>query len=114
MAGYQIYYRSPEGDLLEIIQEFTRLEWARKENEIGAMSMTMPRILDKSILRADARLEIWRTSGGRTSLVGKTVWFLQDWALSGSYMELTAYDANWILSGAHFGTIGDKIIKQAF
>jgi len=100
MAGYQIYYRTPEGDLLEIIQEFTRLEWARKENEVGAMTLTMPRLIDKSALRADSRLEIWRTSGGRTSLVGKTVWFLQDWALSGSYMELMAYDANWILSGA--------------
>ena len=100
MAGYQIYYRTPEGDLLEIIQEFTKLEWARKENEIGAMSITMPRLLDKSVLRPDARLEIWRTAGGRTSLVGNTVWFLQDWAITSGYMELAAYDANWLLSGA--------------
>lgn len=99
MASYQVYYRSPQGDLLEIIQEFTKLEWARKENEIGAMTLTMPRLIDKSVLQADSRLEIWRTANGKTSLVGKTCWFLQDWALASGYMELTAYDANWLLSG---------------
>lgn len=100
MAMYEVYYRDPYGNLLEVFRQFERLEYARKENEIGVMNLRLPRSVPKSILRPDARMEIWRTVGAVTKLVGNTTWFLEDWEISSKYMELTAYDANWIIDGA--------------
>lgn len=99
MASYQIRYHDPYGNLLEVWREITRLELVRKENEVGILTLTMPRNVDKSILRADARLEVWRTVGASTKLVGQTAWFLEDWEINAQTMTLYAYDANWLLEG---------------
>ena len=99
MAVYEIFYRDPYGNLLEVFKKFERLEFARKENEVGVMSLILPRSVDKSILRADARMEIWRTVGANTKLVGNTAWFLEDWDINSQNMMLTAHDANFLLDG---------------
>lgn len=100
MALYKINYRDPYGNLLEVFKQFERLEYVRKENEIGVMNIRLPRSIPKSILRPDARMEIWRNVGATNKLVGNTTWFLEDWEINSQYMDLTAYDANWIIDGA--------------
>lgn len=105
MASYEIYLRDPYGNLQTVIRSFTRLEYARKENEIGVLRLTLPRSDAERYFVKDARLEVWRTIGSKTYLEAGAVWFLRTWTLSrengGQVWELEAFDGIYILSGRH-------------
>lgn len=103
MAEYAIYLRDPFGNLQTVIQSFTLLEYARKENEIGVLRLILPRSDVEKFFRKDARLEVWRTIGGKTYLEAGAVWFMRTWTLSrdgsgGQVWEVEAFDANYLLS----------------
>lgn len=103
MASYQIIVRDPAGNLQAVIQSFTKLEYVRKENEIGVLTLTLPRSDAERYWAKDTRLEVWRTVGNKSYLDAAGVWFLRAWTLSsergGKYWTLTAFDANYLLSG---------------
>lgn len=93
--------RDPTGNAeLATFPEFVRLEWMRKENEIGTLTMDLPPSYPLSLFRTDARLEIWRSIGNNTFLEGETIFFLRDWryAMQGGQesLHLEAYDANYL------------------
>jgi len=111
MAKYEIYVRDPVGNLQTVIQSFTRLEYARKENEIGVLYLTLPRGDYEKYFRKDTRLEVWRTIGSKTYLDAYGVWFLRRWVLTSNgaaqEWELTAYDANYILESRNVGNFAE-------
>ena len=111
MASYEIYLRDPYGNLQTVIRSFTRLEYARKENEIGVLRLILPRSDVERYFTKDARLEVWRTAGTKTYLEAGAVWFLRTWTLSregaGQVWELEARDANYLLSSRNVGNFAE-------
>jgi hypothetical protein len=103
MASYEIYLRSAAGNLLTVISGFERLEYARAEQEVGVLTLDLPRSDTERLLSKDVRLEIWRTVGTKTYLEGSTCWFLRKWTLTRSggvqTWRLQAYDGNYLLGG---------------
>lgn len=111
MADYTLYYRNVDGSLLQVISDFYRLEFARKENEVGELTLdldstTMP----TSFLQVDKLLEVWRTVNGYTYLEGETSWYLRKWEIIGQggrslRYRLTFRDSNDL--------IGRRIVAYA-
>lgn len=103
MTSYLIKLLDPQGTALDDILSFTRLEWARKENDVGVMYLDLPRYTQyEQYLRKDLRLELQRTIGTKTYLVGQTQWYLRRWQYISQNglksVHLTAFDNNYLLS----------------
>ena len=106
MARYSILVRDLTGNKVGDITDFIRLEYARKENDIGVMTLTLPRSDLDPYIQKDLMFEIWRTVGTKTYLEGNTAWLLRKWVLSSDpnpgstkTWTLTAYDMNYVLKG---------------
>lgn len=102
----QIYLRDSPGTLQTIISNFSRLEYARAENKVGWLELTLdPANFDTRLLRLDARLEPWRQVGANPPyLDGETVFFLRRWrrtvdSRGKESIHLYCQDANYLLSG---------------
>ncbi len=81
MAKYKLSYYSPVGDFYENFSEFSSLEYAKADNEVGFMEI----VLDDGILSTepvlDGRLEIYRKVGANPyRLEFNTQWFIRDWS----------------------------------
>lgn len=103
MASYQVVLRDPFGNQQDVISSFIKLDYVRKENEVGVLNLTIPRSNTERYFAKDARLEVWRTIGSKTYLDAQSVWFLRNWTLIRNGREqtwrLTAFDGNYLLSG---------------
>jgi hypothetical protein len=102
MSGLFIRYRDPTGTPeIATFREFVRVEWSRKENEVGVLDIDLPPIYDLSLFKLDGRLEIWREVAGRLFLEGETIFLLRDWqyaTTSGQKtLHLKGFDANYLL-----------------
>jgi hypothetical protein len=101
VSDYLLVYRSPSGDFIDNIYDFSRLEYATKENEIGVLQMTFPQELMTPML--DGRLEIYRRVGaGGFNLEFETQWLVRGWSnqKSGNITSTTvkAYSAIELLN----------------
>ena len=104
MSRYEIHWYSDAGDLKRIITDYSKLEYIRKENGIGAMALTMPfSSWYYKDFKVDDILEIWREKNGVLSLLNETAYFLRKWDIrykkGETLVVLTAYDANYLLDG---------------
>jgi len=100
----EVYFRTPDGILLTVINNYVRLEYARGEGQVGYLYLDVdPAHFDEKLLQLNARLEPWRTVGANPPyLDGETVYFLQDWGwVMGSdgseTLRLECLDANMLL-----------------
>lgn len=101
-AEYHIFYRSPTGILLGEIP-FSKLQYSRQENEIGALVLTPAYQYESDYFKRDGTFEVWRSvNGGDPYLDGETNWFIrkvrhytEDSGLDG--IEITAFDATSVL-----------------
>jgi hypothetical protein len=110
MSGLFVRYRDPTGTPeIATFREFVRVEWSRKENEVGVLDIDLPPIYDLSIFKLDGRLEIWREVAGRLFLEGETIFFLRDWQYSTASgqktLHLKGFDANYLLGYNGVGRI---------
>lgn len=93
--------RTNIGELTRITQ-FHALSYVLVENDIGALSLSLPDIYPTSLFETDTILMVYRTDEGVTSLEGETVWFVRSVSYSlnsaGEWLlNLTAYDAKHLL-----------------
>lgn len=105
-----VRYRDPTGTPeIATFREFVRVEWSRKENEVGVLDIDLPPIYDLSLFKLDGRLEIWREVAGRLFLEGETIFLLRDWqhaTQSGQKtLHLKGFDANYLLGYDGVGRI---------
>lgn len=83
MAEYQVYYRLPTGELMEVFRDFHKLEYGRKHNDVGFLRLDLRPDYDTSIFRDDARLEVWRQVGASAPyLDGESIFFLRSWGFA--------------------------------
>ena len=107
---YQIEHMDTSGNRLNTIQAFTRLDYVRTVNTVGAMTLTMPIKKNEKTgeewqyedFRVGQLLEIWRKKEGSLELQGETAYILQDWQFyttskSESMIGLYATDLNCLL-----------------
>ena len=103
---YEIVWYSDAGTRKNVIQAFTRLEYVKSENQIGGLTLTIPRgMYSYSDFRVGDILEVWREKNGTLTLQNETAYFVQNWnfyanAESEEYIEVYASDANWLLDTA--------------
>jgi len=101
---YAVYYRYPNGSLAERNPiEFSALEYARSENAVGAVTVTMPGIYPLNYFQEDGIFEIYRSvNGGTYTIDMETAWFIRKIQIGTSgdgedYMIVTALDCNHLL-----------------
>lgn len=113
MSDYYVIRYDAAGRMIDVIsganeadrysKRFKRLEYVRVENGVGAMTLVMPagKYTYKDFA-VNQTLEIWRDAGKGFKLQNETAYFLRDWTFIQSQgedlVELTALDANWLLS----------------
>lgn len=101
-ASYQIILKDPNANTLAIPQDIFYLEYARRINEIGAMTLRLPVAYAPYIL-IDGQIEIWRqVDSGPLYLEGETRWFIRKPTYhldenGQEYIEVYAEDANTLL-----------------
>jgi hypothetical protein len=101
-----VFIRDAFGNMLTVVSAWNKLDYKRKENEVGQLTLTLdPSQVDPAIfdqLRVDYRLEVWRQVGGYAPyLDGETIWFLRKWgykmnARGEEMYTLECRDANYI------------------
>ncbi len=98
--------RDPAGNILTILNHFSRLEYIRSLNMTGWMRLDLdPRSVDQGMFRLDCRLEPWRTVGAlQPYLDGESVYFIRriSYKIDSNGRELLsiyALDANYLLDG---------------
>jgi len=105
-ARYQVDWLTDYGNRKYVIQSFHKLEYARSENQIGTMILTLPLARWKyEDFKVGDILEIWREKASSLELQNDTAYFVQDWRFytdsSGKdFAQIVAYDANWLLDTA--------------
>lgn len=60
------------------IDRFVKLEYVLVENDVGALSLTLPDTFPQEWFATDTILEVYRTIDGVTTLEGETVWFVRE------------------------------------
>lgn len=83
-ASTTIHMRDGFGTMLAIIKDWHRLEYYRRENQVGYLYLDLdPSQVDAGLfytLKDGYRFEVWRQVGGNTPyLDGETVFFLEKW-----------------------------------
>lgn len=96
-----IVSRTGIGELTRITQ-FHKLEYVLVENDIGALTLTLPDTYSSTLFATDTILEVYRTLDGVTSLEGETIWFVRDTSLTlnqaGEWLfTVVAFDAKELL-----------------
>lgn len=101
-AQYQIILKDTNANTLAIPQDIFYLEYARRINEIGVLTLRLPVNYGGSIL-IDGQIEIWRqVDSGPLYLEGETRWFIRKISYhleenGQEYIEVYAEDANTLL-----------------
>jgi len=104
-ANYQVVMRNPNTlGVDQVFINFVNLDYARKENEIGTMTLQLPYTVWKNYpWQVDSIFEIHRSvEGSAFYLEGLTCWFLRKINIKTvnrkeKNLILTAYDANTLL-----------------
>lgn len=74
---YQIEVLAPTGERRTVIADWTRLELARRVNEVGALELGLPLHYRRDDFPRDTRLLVRRSvDGGPLRLVGETAWLV--------------------------------------
>ena len=103
---YEIRLLTPTGVPLITVPQYTSLQYALAENDIGALTLVMPPVVPLDWIQRDTRIEIWRSIDGEAAyLEGSggdgTQWFIRrrerTVASGETLITLTAYDAKHLL-----------------
>jgi hypothetical protein len=103
---YEAVWYTHEGIRKGVIQAFNSLEYVKTQNAIGSLVLTIPRGLMRYDQFAVGDIfEVWREKAGTLELQNETAYFLQNWefytdSAGAEYIQLTAFDANWLLDTA--------------
>ena len=85
------------------IERFVRLEYVLVENDVGALSLTLPDTFPQEWFATDTILEVYRTIDGVTTLEGETVWFVRETRFTLTergewFFVVIAFDAKHLLN----------------
>jgi len=100
---YEIVLLDPRGNVLtKNLTAFTSLEYARKVNDVGSLTMKLPATFPLYWFGRDYRIEVWRSIDQRPAyLEGDTQWLIRKINLSYNQgdrvLAVTAYDLNSLL-----------------
>lgn len=103
---YELVWYTHEGVRKGVIQAFNSLEYIKTQNAIGSLVVNLPRgLLQYDQFSVGDIFEVWREKGGVLELQNETAYFLQNWEFwtdgdGAEYIQLTAFDANWLLDTA--------------
>ena len=103
---YELVWYTHEGIRKGVIQAFNSLEYIKTQNTIGSLVVNLPRgLLQYDQFSVGDIFEVWREKGGVLELQNETAYFLQNWEFwtdgdGAEYIQLTAFDANWLLDTA--------------
>ena len=103
---YELVWYTHEGVRKGVIQAFNSLEYVKTQNQIGSLVVNLPRgLLQYDQFSVGDIFEVWREKGGVLELQNETAYFLQNWEFwtdgdGAEYIQLTAFDANWLLDTA--------------
>jgi hypothetical protein len=79
---YSLWLSTPTNIRLLNITNFHSLNYTRSVNVPGAMNFTIAsKLIDRILIKRDARLEIWRSIGGTEYLETNTQWFIRRWRI---------------------------------
>jgi len=91
MANYQIILRDSFGRFLGYIEDYAKVELARKIMEVGTLDLYLYPNFNTSLLKIDGRIEVWRKVGVYPQyLEGETPFFIRQayWTTADSGEEL--------------------------
>lgn len=103
---YELVWYTHEGVRKGVIQAFNSLEYIKSQNAIGSLVVNLPRgLMAYDQFSVGDIFEVWREKGGVLELQNETAYFLQNWEFwadsdGAEYIQLTAFDANWLLDTA--------------
>ena len=103
---YEAVWYDDYGTRKGVIQAFNGLEYVKTQNAIGSLVIDIPRgLLNYDEFSVGDIFEVWREKNGTLELQNETAYFLQNWEFradseGGEYIQLTAFDANWLLDTA--------------
>ena len=103
---YELVWYTHEGVRKGVIQAFNSLEYIKTQNAIGSLVVNLPRgQLAYDQFSVGDIFEVWREKNGTLELQNETAYFLQNWEFwadskGAEYIQLTAFDANWLLDTA--------------
>lgn len=103
MSKHEVRWYDSTGSLQDVITAFTRLNYVKTANKIGAMELILPKgKYEFSDFTTDVVFEVWREVNGVMQLQGETAYFLLDWEMYEAnrhkMIRLLAKDANFLLS----------------
>jgi hypothetical protein len=99
VSRYQFIFRDAFGNSLHNTNRLFSFEMARREMEVGALSLEMPFVEPLiSIVKRDLRIDVMRsTQGFPFYLEGDTTWLIRDFSrienASGKFLKIKAEDA---------------------
>jgi hypothetical protein len=99
---YGIRLADPFGESIKNIDSFISIEYARKVNDIGSMTLVLPDEYPPYLFAIDSRLEVWRGYPSNLKLDMDTIWLIRKVAdvidKDGTRQyQITAYDALHLL-----------------
>ena len=103
---YEAVWYTHEGVRKGVIQAYESLEYVKTQNDVGALVINMPRkLMAYDQFSVGDIFEVWREKGGVLEFQNDTAYFLQNWEFwadskGAEYIQLTAFDANWLLDTA--------------
>lgn len=102
-SSTRLVYRSPTGLILQEALPLSVVDYVRKENDIGVLSVRVVPKFPLGYFRRDGQIEVWRKTGGIEYLDTETAWFVRKIRYATTdqgedEIELMAYDANVIVS----------------
>ncbi len=103
---YEAVWYTHEGVRKGVIQAFNSLEYIKTQNQIGSLVINLPRgLMQYDQFAVGDIFEVWREKNGTLELQNETAYFLQNWEFwadgdGAEYIQLTAFDANWLLDTA--------------
>lgn len=78
MAEHEIWLARPDGEPIQLLENYTYLKYTRTVNGIGWFEMRLPHTFDINVLDVDRLIEIWRRPVG-DSLKWQMTGFLRRW-----------------------------------
>ena len=101
-ATYQIFLNDSLGNRLAAPKDWISIDYARVENGVGALTLTLPYYYDRNTFKKDGILEVWRSlDGGLPYLDVETLWLIRGWRRTVRkgvrLWTITAYDLNHLL-----------------
>jgi len=98
MSDYNVWYCDPNGSRQYLLNDFISLDYGRKVNESGVLTIELPLKYGVNFFSADDTIQITRSiEGSPFYLDGQTLWFVRDITI-GDSIVLKCYDAISVLS----------------